>query len=327
VSDTTTCGHCGLPLGRRPVRATIDGAVILCCCYGCVLAQQVTRASGDAGRAAGIYVRLGLGVFFAVNVMMVSMPAYVPYVYGAEAARIDGPLFLVLRVLATALTAPVLALLGWPILASAWQGLRSGAANTDALIVLGTVAAYVLSVVNTVNGRAAVYFDTAAMLLVLVTVGRYLEATAKADAGAAVRAGLMPVPPAATRETATGGEESVAPEALAVGDVVRVGPGAAFPSDGIVVAGSGGVDEATLTGESWSVMKEPGNFVAGGTCSVDGVFRVRITRALRDGTPARIAELLHGALRERAPWERIADRAARWLVPAVVAIAAVAALY
>jgi Cu2+-exporting ATPase len=325
--DAAACGHCGLPLGRRPVRATIDGAPIVCCCYGCVLAHQVTRAYGEAGHAAGIYVRLGLGVFFAINVMMVSMPAYVPYVYGAAAAPLDGPLFQLLRVLAIAFTAPVLVLLGWPIVASAWQGLRHGIANTDALIVLGTVAAYVLSIVNTLAGRPAVYFDTAAMLLVLVTVGRYLEATAKAEAGAAVRARLVSLPPLAARERAAGDVESVTPEALAVDDVVRVGPGVAFPSDGVVVAGTGDVDEAMLTGESWPVVKEPGSAIAGGTCSVDGVFRVRITRAVRDGTAARIADLLNAALRERAPWQRIADRAARYLVPVVVAIAALAAAF
>ena len=326
--DPAACGHCGLPLGRRPVRATVDGAALVCCCYGCVLAHQVTRASGEAGHAAGIYVRLGLGIFFAVNVMMVSMPAYVPYVYGAEAAPLDGPMFQLLRVLAIVLTAPVLVLLGWPIVASAWQSLRQGAANTDALIVLGTVAAYVLSVANTIAGRPAVYFDTAAMLLVLVTVGRYLEATAKAEAGAAVRSRLVSLPALAARERPSQGDiESVAPEALRVGDVVRVGAGVAFPSDGVVVSGTGGVDEAMLTGESWPVLKEPGKPVAGGTCSVDGVFRVRITRQVQNGTAARIADLLHGALRERAPWQRIADGAAHWLVPAVVLIAALAAVF
>jgi Cu2+-exporting ATPase len=326
VTTATACGHCGLPLGRRPVRTTIDGAAIVCCCYGCVLAHQVTRASGEEGRAAGIFVRLGLGVFFAVNVMMVSMPAYVPHVYGAEAAPVDGPMFYVLRVLGMILTAPVLVLLGWPILASAWQGMRDGVANTDALIVLGTVAAYALSVANTLAGRSAVYFDTAAMLLVLVTVGRYLEASAKAEASAAVRARLGALPATADREQAGGALESVDPEALRVGDVVRVAPGSAFPTDGVVLAGTGGVDESTLTGESLPVLKEPGSPVAGGTCSLDGAFRVSITRPLRDGTAARIVALLRRALGERAPWERTADRAARWLVPTVIAIAVCAGL-
>jgi P-type Cu2+ transporter len=315
------CGHCGLPLGRRPVVVEVDGARIRCCCYGCVLAWQVTRAGGESGAAASIFVRLGLGVFFAVNVMMVGMPAYVPYVYGTEAGPVDGPLFQMLRVLAAVLTMPVLMLLGWPILASAWAGLRGGAANTDALIVLGTVAAYALSVANTIAGRPAVYFDTAAMLLVLVTVGRWLEASAKAEAGAAVRARLSPMPAVARREQADGREATVDAEALAPGDVVCVGPGSAVPADGVVLSGEGGIDEATLTGETWPVVKRPGDAIAGGTCSIDGVFRIRVARPARESAAARIGDLLATALRDRAPWERTADRAARVLVPLVVVLA------
>src|SRR5689334_16228591 len=100
------CAHCALPLGARPVAATVAGARRRFCCYGCVLALQVTRARGDDGAAAAILVRLGLAVFFAINVMMVSMPTYVPYVYG-DAVASDGPLFQVLRVLAAAFAAPV----------------------------------------------------------------------------------------------------------------------------------------------------------------------------------------------------------------------------
>ena len=112
----------------------------------------------------------------------------------------------------------MLVLLGGPILASAWQGLRHGAANTDALIVLGTVAAYGLSVVNTIAGRPAVYFDTAAMLLVLVTVGRYLEATRqgrgrRGGAGAARAAAGARAP----RAAATGDVEEVAPDGARAG--------------------------------------------------------------------------------------------------------------
>jgi len=323
VTGVATCEHCGLPLGGRPVIADVDGTSVRCCCYGCVLAYQVTRARGEDGAAAAIFVRLGLGVFFAVNVMMVSMPAYVPYVYGADAGPVDGPLFQVLRVLAAILTAPVLVLLGWPILTSAWQSLRAGAANTDALIVLGTVAAYGLSVANTIGNRPAVYFDTASMLLVLVTVGRYLEASAKAEAGSAVRARLAPAPAEVTRECATG-VETVSPGELAVGDVVRIAPGMAFPTDGMILSGEGGVDEATLTGESWPVVKGPSGSVAGGTCSIDGVFRVRVSRLARESAAARIGDLLTAALGERTPWERTADGVARVLVPAVVALALVA---
>lgn len=309
------CAHCGLPLGRRPVRGTVAGEEGRFCCYGCLLALQVTRARGDAGAAASTLVRLGLAIFFAMNVMMLSMPAYAPYVYGATQA--DGPLFLVLRVLALIFTAPVLVLLGGPILASAWRG---GGVNTDALIVVATGAAYVLSVVNAIGGRAGVYCDTAAMLLVLVTLGRYLEASARAEAGAAVRAMLNPAPAQAVR-VRSDTRECVDPAVLAPGDEVEVPPGAAFPTDGVVLDGVGGADESALTGESRPVAKLPGATVAGGTCSVDGLFRVRVTAPAARSAAARIARLVEHAAGERTRAQRTADRTVARLVPAVLAIA------
>jgi heavy metal translocating P-type ATPase len=320
------CVHCGLPLGRHWVVGTVEGEPSRFCCYGCVLAWQVTRATGEHGAASAILVRLGLAIFFALNVMMVSMPTYVPYVYGTAAGSSDGPLFQVLRVLAMLMTAPVLALLGWPILRGALGALRQGGANTDALIVLGTTAAYALSVSNTLAGRGAVYFDTAAMLLVLVTIGRYLEARAKAEAGAAVHAMLAPTPAVATRIRA-GVSAAVAVDALRAGDVVRVTPGEAFPTDGVVIDGAGGVDESALTGESRTILKETGGAVASGTCSVDGLFRVRVTARAAESAAARVAVLMVAARRERAPAERVADRVAAVLVPIVIAMAAGSTLF
>jgi len=318
------CAHCGLPLGRRPVAGTVDGERAACCCYGCLLALQVTRARGDSGAASAIVIRLGLAIFFSMNVMMVSLPTYVPYVYGVDRGAGDGPLFQVLRVLGMVFAAPVLILLGWPIVSSAARGVRNGGPNADMLIVLGTVAAYALSVRNTVIGSGAVYFDTTTMLLLFVTLGRYLEARAKAEAGAAVRASLAPLPAFATRLHA-GAAETVRLEFLAPGDFLRVGPGDAFPTDGIVVDGSGGVDEAALTGESLPVFKEPGTPIAGGTCSVDGLFEVRVTAAVQESTAARIERLLAAARRERTPIERLADRLASVLVPIVMLVAIIAA--
>jgi Cu2+-exporting ATPase len=316
------CTHCGLPLGRRPLEAVVAGVPGRFCCAGCVLALQVTRARGDDGAAAALAVRLGLAVFFALNVMMVSMPTYAPAVYGPSA---DGPLFGVLRAMALAFSAPVLVLLGGPILAGAWAGLRAGAPNADALIALGTAAAWMLSAANTWLGRPAVYFDTAAMLLVLVTLGRFLEARARATAGRVLASALAPAPPAANR-VVPGGVETVAPARLAPGDRVLVRPGEAFPTDGVVEEGAGGVDEAALTGESRPVAKRPGAAVAGGTVSVDGVFRVRVTAPASASAAARVAALLAAARRERTAAERLADRVARALTPAVAAMAVAAGL-
>jgi heavy metal translocating P-type ATPase len=318
------CAHCELPLARSRVAGTIDGVHRRFCCYGCLLAFQITRTGGEGGVAASILVRLGVAVFFAVNLMMVSMPVYVPYVYGADAG--DGPLFLVLRVLAAILAAPVLLLLGAPILLSALAGVRRGEASADVLIIVGTFAAYGLSAANVLAGRSEVYFDTAAMLLVLVTLGRYLEASAKAEAGKSVRAQLAPAPAVATRLEGMRAVR-VNPATLVPDDVVVVSAGDAFPTDGVVVAGVGGVDEAMLTGESRPVAKEPGATVAGGSCSIDGVFRVRVTAPAAASAAARVAALMAAARRERAPVERLADRAARVLMPATLAIAAGALVY
>ncbi len=352
------------------MRAAIEGVREPFCCYGCILALQITRARGEHGAAAVILIRLGLAIFFSMNVMMVSMPTYAPYIYGADAVPTDGALFQVLRVLALVFTAPVLFLLGGPILTSALQAMRRGAPNTDALIVVGTGAAYALSVVNTVGREGAVYFDTAAMLLVLVTLGRYLEARARAEAGAAVGAHLAPAPALATRmvgpcenlprsETVDklpprpridaapfdkegsrgicpngspanspltpGHVEHVSPDALVPDDVVRVAPGEAFPADGVVLDGVGGVDESALTGESRPVVKEPGSPVASGASSIDGLFLVRVTARAAESAAARIAALLDAARRERARAERLADRVAAVMVPAVITVAALAA--
>jgi heavy metal translocating P-type ATPase len=247
-------------------------------------------------------------------------------VYGEAGVASDGGLFQLLHVLALAFSAPVLVLLGGPILASAVRGARGGSTNTDALIVIGVAAAFGLSVRNTVVGRGDVYFDTASMLLVLVTVGRYLEARAKAEAGAAVRGAFAPAPE--TAEVIRDGVASwVAPAELRAGDVVRVGPGALFPADGVVIEGIGSADESALTGESRPVAKETGSEVAGGTCSIDGLFLVRVTARAADSAAARIAALLDEARRQRAPAERLADRAASVLVPLVASIALLSAAY
>jgi cation transport ATPase len=280
----------------------------------------VTRARGDQGAASALLVRLGLALFFTMNVMMVSMPSYVPFVYGGAGAPTDGPLFVVMRVLALVFAVPVLVLLGWPIARSGWEALRARAANADVLIVVATLAAYGLSVWNTEAGRADVYVDTVCMLLVLVTLGRWLAARARAEAGAAVRARLAPAPSVAVR--VRGGEcERVDVAALVPGDVVEVGPGELLPADGVVVEGAGSVDESALSGEHMPVPKAPGDCIAGGTCSVDGRLRVRATAPAAASAAARLAALVAEAARTRTEGQRIADRAAALLVPFVMVIA------
>jgi len=321
-----SCAHCGLALRRRVVVATVDGEDQRFCCYGCALALQITRARGEEGAAATILVRLGLAIFFAMNVMMVSLPTYAPHVYGDAAIGSGAPLIRVLQVLAMAFAAPVLVLLGAPIAAAALRGARQGGLAADALIVLGVVAAFGLSALRVVHGDGPVYFDTAVMVLVLVTLGRYLEAQARAAATAAVRSDLVPGGGVA-RLVEESGERRAEVAALRPGQIVRVLPGEAFPSDATVIAGKGWVDEAALTGENRPVAKTLGSEVFGGTLSVDGGFAVRLRCAAGDSAAARIAELVAAASRERSHAERAADRVAQVFLPLVIAIALGTALW
>jgi Cu2+-exporting ATPase len=298
----------------------VGGEDLRFCCYGCALALQITRARGEDGEAATILVRLGLAIFFAMNVMMMSLPAYAPHVYGSAAAPAEGPLFVVLRVLALAFALPVLLLLGVPIVRAALRGLSAGGFGTDALVVLGVFTAFGLSAARTWQGTGPVYFDTAVAVLVLVTLGRYLEARAKAQAGAAIRRELTPGRGLALRLTDEGPRQ-VALDELRSGDRVRVMPGEVFPADGKVIAGSGWVDEAALTGESRPSLKEAGGEVAGGTCSVDGRFEVLVCREPRHSATARIARMMAEACRERSPIERVADRVAQVFLPVVIIVA------
>jgi Cu2+-exporting ATPase len=312
------CAHCGLPLPRRPARVVLDGRSASCCCYGCVLALTVTRGQGESGAAAALLVRLGLAVFFTMNVMMVTMPTYASAVYGGDAPA-DGPLFALLRGLGVLLATPVLLLLGGPVLASAAGSIRGGL-GVDALVVLGTAAAYGLSLWSVLHGGRELYVDTACMLLVLVTLGRYLEAQAKAAAGATVRAVLGPAAVVA-RRLGPAGDERIDAARLAAGERVLVRPGERFPTDGVIEDGAGGVDESMLTGEAGPRLREPGAEVFGGTVSVDGRFVVRVTRPLAESASARLTAMLGAALAARTRAERLADRAAAVLGPVTVAVA------
>ena len=210
----------------------------------------------------------------------------------------------------------------------AWRALRAGAGNMDLLVVLGTLAAYGLSLWLMVRpggvGEGNLYFEAAAVVITLILLGKWLETRAKHSTTSAVRA-LMNLRPETARVIKDGAEVEVPAEAVRGGEVVLVRPGERLPVDGVVVEGATEVDESLLTGESLPVAKTVGDKVTGGAVNGGGLIKVRATTVGASSTLARIVALIQGAQASKAPVQLFVDRVAAMFVPIVVAIAAATA--
>ena len=237
-----------------------------------------------------------------------------------------------------ALATPVQFWAGWPFYRSGLAALRHGAANMHTLIALGSSVAYGYSAAVTILGTFApsilaaggigsgLYFDTAALIIGLILLGRYLEARARGQASAAIRR-LMGLQPALARVMRDGQEVELPAAAVVVGDVLRVRPGEQIPVDGEIIEGWSAVDEAMLTGESMPVDKRPGLPVYAATLNGTGFFQFRATRVGSDTALAQIIRLVEEAQGSKVPIQRLADRVAAVFVPAVGAVALAAALF
>jgi Cu+-exporting ATPase len=173
------------------------------------------------------------------------------------------------------------------------------------------------------HGEVAVYFEAAAVITVLVLLGQVLELRAREKTSGAIRA-LLGLAPKTARRIAEHGDEDVALDAIAVGDLLRVRPGEKIPVDGVVTEGRSSVDESMVTGESMPVSKIDGARVIGGTVNQNGGLVVRAEKIGRDTMLARIVDMVARAQRSRAPIQRLADQVAGWFVPAVIAAAIIA---
>jgi Cu+-exporting ATPase len=227
-----------------------------------------------------------------------------------------------------ALATPVQFWAGWRFYTGAWGALKQGQANMNTLVVVGTSAAYLYSLVATVapglfaGGRADVYFDTSALIITLILLGRLLEARAKGRTNEAIKklAGLQ----AKTARVLRGGEELDVPvEDVVVGDVVVVRPGEKVPVDGRVVGGESAVDEAMISGEPIPVSKGVGDEVIGATINKSGSFRMEATKVGKDTALAQIIRMVEEAQGTKAPIQRLADKVSGVFVPIVVVIATI----
>jgi Cu+-exporting ATPase len=226
-----------------------------------------------------------------------------------------------------ALATPVQFWAGWRFYKGAWSALRHGQANMNTLVAVGTSAAYLYSAVATLApqlfaGRADVYFDTSALIITLILLGRLLEARAKGRTSEAIKglAGLQ----ARTARVVRGGEEVDVPvEDVAVGDEVVVRPGEKIPVDGRVISGESAVDQAMITGEPIPVAKRSGDEVIGATINASGSFRFRATKVGKDTALSQIIKMVEEAQGSKAPIQRLADKISGVFVPIVMTLATV----
>src|SRR5215208_6178108 len=213
----------------------------------------------------------------------------------------------------------------------AWGALRHGQANMNTLVVMGTSAAYLYSAVAALvpglfaAGRADVYFDTSALIITLILLGRLLEARAKGRTNEAIKklAGLQAKTARVSRGQGPGEEVDVPVEDVEIGDIVVVRPGEKVPVDGRVLAGESAVDESMITGESIPVTKREGDEVIGATMNTSGSFRFQATKVGKDTALSQIMRMVEEAQGSKAPIQRLADKISGIFVPTVIGVAVV----
>jgi len=237
---------------------------------------------------------------FAIAMLMIPIP-YAPYVLWA-------------------LTTPVQFYVGLHFYKGAWNALKNRNADMDSLIAMGTSAAYFYSVYLVLSGAMETYFETSAVLISLVMLGKYLEAAAKGRASQAIRK-LLELSPTQARIVEGGKEIMVDAEALKKGNIILVKPGERIPVDGVVVEGHSSVDESMISGEPIPVEKTKGAKVIGGTMNKNGVFTFRATKVGAETTLSQIIRFVEDAQSKKAPIQRYADRISSVFVPVVIVIA------
>lgn len=307
------CAHCGLPVAPpapKKLPAGIDPQEIFCCHACRLVAAIVGNGQGEQGWHL---LRLGIGALLAMNVMMISLLLY--------ANSVEPQLVPLFRRILLALSIPAMVILVPPFLSGAIREISSRRFCLDFLIALGSLSAFTLSAANTVTGAGEVYFDTATMLPVLVTLGKFIEASVKRRASDLLETLETLLPRTALRVTEEGTAE-VALDELKPGDLVRVRPGERVAVDGRVVEGESSIEEAHFTGEFLPRFCRKGDEVTAGTVNGPGSLLVRADRTGPKLLLSAIAGMVQDAWRLPSQSERLAQKAAVLFLPSVLLVSA-----
>jgi len=278
------------------------------------------RSSGKGGAARDLLKRLGISAILSMNAMMFSSYLYFGFVRDLSPtvkAYFSYPLLL--------LSAPVVFYAGMPILRKAWAGIRVRTVSMDTLVAVSALSAFFYSIVQMARGSIHVYFDTAAMLVTIVLLGRYIEFHARERVFEAVRAGLDEIGPGKARITTDGPERWMPVQQLKPGDRFSVRPGERVPLDGLITGGRGLLDQSVITGEPEPVPGGAGDHVMAGSLLTDGDLEISATRTSADSSLKQMADLVTEALDRKDSGEQLADSLSRFFVPVVMGIAVITA--
>lgn len=310
-----TCAHCFLPVRRASTQRTVEGIPFLFCCYGCCIAYQIRSGSREEPEAVGLLIKLGIGSFLAMNIMLFSL-----LIYSGTFETADSELLPYINFLLWLLTTPLMILLGVPYFRESFQEMRKFRISSSVLICLGAGSAYLYSTIMVFTGRETVYFDTVAMVLLLYTLGRYLEAIGR------VRSVRNIAPMLAVERQTTQVLEKGMLIDLPIGEVrpgmeIRVKPGDRIPVDGLILEGNTHIDESVLTGESRYIEKQQGMPVFAGSLNQEGSLRIRAIRQGNDSRWAHICRNVRDAISQGSPYQDITDRVVTLFIPLVILIA------
>ncbi len=335
------CAKCGMALERNP---TFAGKTIYTCpmhpeirqdaagdCPKCGMALEPVTESLDEEEnpeLVDMTRRLRIGAALALPVFLLAMAHLIPSL--AHDPRLSGDAS---RWTQFILSTPVVMWAGWPFFKRGGRSLVSRNFNMFTLIAIGVGTAYAFSAAVMLapgvfpeslasHGRVAIYFEAAAVIVVLVLLGQVLELRARGKTGSAIRA-LLDLAPKTARLVEDGNERDVPLESVQAGANLRVRPGEKVPVDGNILEGQSSLDESMITGEPMPVSKTIGDPVTGGTLNTTGSFIMTASRVGSDTVLARIVKMVAEAQRSRAPIQALADQVAGYFVPAVLAVSLV----
>ena len=315
---------CGMFVEEKPdtIQYNKDGRIYYFCSNQCL--NEFTQPEKEL-RKLKIYVAISIAL--TIPIIFLSLPHMFPsqlgHLFPMDIMNYTNYVML-------ALATPLQFWIGWRFYRGLWDGIKAKASNMDTLIAIGTTAAYLYSAVVTIAPGyfpfESVYFETAAIIITLILIGRLLETRTKEKASDAVRKllDLQPKMAKIIRREGNSDEEveiEIPVEQVQEGNVMVIRPGERIPTDGVVIHGSSSIDESAVTGESIPVDKTKDDEVIGATINKSGLLRVKATKVGQDTVLSQIITLVEEARTGKAQMQRLVDQVAKYFVPAVLAVA------